>query len=407
MSLFNGTARENFPVAGRACIDTANGLAGNDPVVELGDCGSMAGTTDLTAETKDGAGLLISSRAAPVTELLFVDSDVANTELLLDQMSQSIDIVRLQEGIAPLDQIAETLKGHGTLDAVHILSHGASGALALAGQELNSASLKANPGAVSTIKAALSGGAKLALWACSVAADEVGKVFVNSLSSAFGADVFASAIPVGAASQGGTWDIGIPAPFASAGMAAYPHTLPTFDFTGGSGNGTATYTETESGVTMTVVDDSGDTVNIFNAGTAAGLSGDAIAFGGTGSLTVTFDQGVTVTSFRYVEDDGTLVGTDSVIFTPTGGTGTTITKTAVDFANSGFDITPTDWVGVTGFTVTFTGATPIDPILDTIVFNVAPRFQASLLILPSRKILPVIWICRRWWLQTLTVTASR
>ena len=311
------------------------------------------------------------------TELLIVDQNVENTEQLLKGLARQVEVVHLDEKDAALDQIARALSARPHTDTLHILSHGEPGALALAGEKVDTASIGAQSAALSTIKSALGNGAKVALWACSTAAGAIGKSFTRTLEAATGADVFASLTPVGNAAKGGTWDIGIASPFGTRALAAYPHTLPTFDFTGGTGSGTATYTETESGVTITVVDDDGDLTNVFNAGTAAGLSNEAIAFGGTGSLTVTFDEGVTVTSFRYVEDDGSLAGTDSVIFTPTGGTGTTITKTATDFANSGFDITPTDWVGVTGFTVTYTGGTPIDPILDTIVFNVAPTVSGE------------------------------
>jgi len=321
----------------------------------------------------------LKAASTPVSDLLFVDPQVENSEILLAGLEPSIDVVRLKSGSDPFDQIAAAVSASGNIDTVHILSHGEPGALALAGQKIDENSLRQNPSALCAIRSSLAGGAKLALWACSTAAGAIGKSFIGALEAATGAEVFASDTPVGDAAKGGRWYIGTTTPFSAHALAAYPHTLPTFDFTGGSGHGTATYTETESGVTMTVVDDSGDTINIFNAGTAAGLSGDAIAFGGTGSLTVTFDQGVTITSFRYAEDDGTIVGTDSVIFTPIGGTGSpsTITKLPGDFANGGFDITPADWVGVTGFTVTYTGGTPIDPILDTIVFNDAPTVSGE------------------------------
>jgi len=321
---------------------------------------------------KSEISAISSEKNLPSREILIVDQHVEANEILLAGLARPIEIVALEPYLPPIEQIATILANHPGIETLHILAHGEPGALALAGQMLGTADLAHQSAALASIKDSLAASAEIALWACSVAANTDGRIFVDALEAATGARVFAADRPVGAASGGGTWDIGTASPFGAAAMAAYPHTLPTFDFTGGSGNGTATYTETESGVTMTVVDDTGDTASVFNAGTAAGLSGDAIAFGGTGSLTVTFDQGVTVTSFRYVEDDGSLVGTDSVIFTPIGGTGSTITKLPGDFANSGFDVTPADWVGVTGFTVTYIGTTPIDPILDTIVFNVAP-----------------------------------
>ena len=326
---------------------------------------------------KSEISAISSEKNLPSREILIVDQHVEANEILLAGLARPIEIVALEPYLPPIEQIATILANHPGIETLHILAHGEPGALALAGQMLGTADLAHQSAALASIKDSLAASAEIALWACSVAANTDGRIFVDALEAATGARVFAADRPVGAASGGGTWDIGTASPFGAAAMAAYPHTLPTFDFTGGSGNGTATYTETESGVTMTVVDDTGDTASVFNAGTAAGLSGDAIAFGGTGSLTVTFDQGVTVTSFRYVEDDGSLVGTDSVIFTPIGGTGSTITKLPGDFANSGFDVTPADWVGVTGFTVTYIGTTPIDPILDTIVFNVAPTITGE------------------------------
>lgn len=325
-----------------------------------------------------------------VADLLIVDASVESNEILVDGLAPSTDVIRLEKGKAPLEQIAAAVANRNDIGSLHILSHGEPGALALCGERIDENSLNENAWALAAIKAALGEGAKLALWACSTATGVIGKSFVEALEAATGADVFAALQPVGALTKGGTWNIGTPAPFSPAAMAAYPHTLPTFDGDGGSVLGTD-YTEADNGdgitLTVTFADDVAglptQTAGV-GVGTIVGQGGSVgnVFFGTWANestiATVSFNAAVTITSFQYIEGDTNEAGTYT--FTPIGGSGspTTITVDAGAFTTTdGTLVTPTDWFGVTGFTVE-NSAGAFSPALDTIVYNINTTPLASI-----------------------------
>ncbi len=311
--------------------------------------------------------------------VLFVDGGVSDTEHLLNGISTDTAVIHLEEGKAPLDQIAAALKDVSGPQEVHLLAHGEPGAIALAGTHIDTAALDANAESLSLIKNALGQGAKLALWACSVAAEELGRTFTKALEAATGARVFAADGLIGTSAKGGSWDIGTASPFSEAAMASYSHTLPTFDGDGGSVDGNQTYTEADNGdgITLTVVfeDDvaggSTATASIIAAGGLGGSTGNVffnLFADETQTVTVTFSSAVDVTSFIYLEADANETGTYT--FTPTGGSGTPVVVAAGAFTNTnGTLVTPGDWEGVTGYTVTNSGGA-FSPGFDNIIYTV-------------------------------------
>ncbi len=316
----------------------------------------------------------IAAESLAQREILIVDAHVEDADVLLRGLARPIEIVRLKQGRSALEQLSSTLGSRQGIETLHILSHGEPGALALCGEKLGASSILANPTALETIKPALIDGARVALWACSAAAGAVGRSFVETLEAATGTQVFASDHPVGSASGGGTWNIGIPSPFAPAAMAAYPHTLPTFDGDGGGAAGTD-YTEADNGdgITLTVTFN-GDTAQNIAAGGGGGSTGNVFAATGfsTTSATVNFSSPVTITSFIYFEAD-TIASAGNYTYTVTTGSGAVFALTEADFtATAGFDgltVTPDDWFGVTQVTITST-ASGFTPALDTLVYNV-------------------------------------
>ena len=148
-----------------------------------------------------------SSPAVPFTsnQIVFIDTTVANADVLLAGIDASFQVVYLNGATSALEQMAAALTGHTGIEAIHLVSHGSSGTLALSGGALTTASFTdpANAAALQTIKNSLTDTADFLLYGCDVAADSGGTAFINALANATGADVAASTNPTGAAVLGG------------------------------------------------------------------------------------------------------------------------------------------------------------------------------------------------------------
>lgn len=136
------------------------------------------------------------------TELVFVDSAIADSEQLSQYMRPGVEIVLLDANQDGIQQISDTLAGHSGLESVHILSHGAADTLYLGSTELNLVSIEAMAGEIAQWSSAFSEAADLLLYGCDVAAD--GMALIERLSQLTGTDVAASTDLTGSA---GDWDL--------------------------------------------------------------------------------------------------------------------------------------------------------------------------------------------------------
>jgi len=148
-------------------------------------------------------------------------------------------------------------------------------------------------------------------------------------------------------------------------MAAYGHTLPTFDLTTVTGDATQTITSDDAGSGSTItltIDSTGGAGSWSHTNASVGGATDDLVFYNSGSMangsslvTVSFDSPVSLASFVFIEP----LNADSgfYTFTVTGGTGTTFTvdsNTLLDMSGThGGIVTPPDWTSVTSFTVTY------------------------------------------------------
>lgn len=141
------------------------------------------------------------------TQILFIDAAVTDVAALLASVDSSIEVVQLSAGEDGLAQIARALDGRSDIGALHIISHGAPGALVLGGVTIDEAALATHGAELATIRAALGEGADLLLYGCDVAAGDTGAAFTQALAAATGADVAASTDVTGAARLGGNWTL--------------------------------------------------------------------------------------------------------------------------------------------------------------------------------------------------------
>ena len=146
-------------------------------------------------------------------EVVFVDTATPDYQKLVQDITgqqsstRQIEVVLLDSRADGIKQISDTLAGRHDIDAVHIISHGADGAVQLGNTTLNFDSLLQNASQIKGWGQALAHGADLLLYGCDVAQYADGKAMVDALSRLTGADVAASENLTGASAKGGDWKL--------------------------------------------------------------------------------------------------------------------------------------------------------------------------------------------------------
>ncbi|BDV44551.1 fibronectin type III [Geotalea uraniireducens] len=139
--------------------------------------------------------------------IVFIDAGVPDAQLLAEGVRPGTEVVRLSAGGDGVEQMAAFLAGKSDLDAVHVISHGASGVLRLGALTLTSRNLQNHAADLATIGNALKRDGDILLYGCNVARGAAGRQFIAAIAHATGAVVAASTDPTGAASLGGNWDL--------------------------------------------------------------------------------------------------------------------------------------------------------------------------------------------------------
>ena len=166
------------------------------------------------------------------TEIVFIESDVADIDTLIRGFGAGKEIVILDAGRDGLRQIAEALEGRGGIDALHVISHGQQGSVSLGSLMLGADNLPEHAADLQAIGRSMVEGGDILLYGCDVGAGNEGLALVGSLAAATGADAAASSNLTGAAVLGGDWelevrsgDVDTPAVVDPALAAMYQRTL--------------------------------------------------------------------------------------------------------------------------------------------------------------------------------------
>ncbi len=144
-------------------------------------------------------------------EVAFIDTSVADYQILMDGVRAGVAIVLLDGDQNGLEQMAHWAQSHSGYDSIHVLGHGREGTIALGAVALDASSLGAHAHDLATLGAALSVDGDILLYGCSVGNGAAGIEFITALARASGADVAASDDLTGAASSGGDWSLEIAA----------------------------------------------------------------------------------------------------------------------------------------------------------------------------------------------------
>jgi len=157
-----------------------------------------------------------SAPGAAASQVVFVESSVAESHVLLNGLLPDIDGVLLDANGDGLRQMATFLAGRQGLDAIHVVAHGQPGAISLGTLSLDQTTLADSWPVLIAIGAALDDEGELDLWSCNVAASSDGIQFVGQLAEAIGGNVAAASHAVGSAALGGSWQLDMHAGPASA-----------------------------------------------------------------------------------------------------------------------------------------------------------------------------------------------
>lgn len=234
---------------------------------------------------------------SPRRELYLVALDVPDRDTLVrDLLARPGVAGEVVELIGSIHDVTATLGNRSGLDAVHLVTHGAAGAITLGADVLDATTLSHYESDLRGWGAALAPGGDLLLYGCDVAAD--GGAFVTRLSSLTGVDVAASTNRTGATTRGGDWvlehttDAVETAAFAPLGGWYYLLPAVTFQQRVAGYAGTAdTFLDVEN-----PTDPHGDEDNLYAEGGAENLQGllrfDNLVGSGPGQI----PPGATITS---------------------------------------------------------------------------------------------------------------
>ena len=119
-------------------------------------------------------------------ELVIIDPSADDFQQLLDDLNRESDrdrqfqVLLLDAERDGVEQITEALQQTGSLDAIHIVSHGQNGAVQLGNSWLNAQNLNAYASQITNWQDALNSDADLLFYGCDLAADETGRTFTDA-----------------------------------------------------------------------------------------------------------------------------------------------------------------------------------------------------------------------------------
>ncbi len=142
-------------------------------------------------------------------EIVFIDSRVKDAQTLLQGMSPSVEVYFIDaksDGISQIDKVLNNEKS--PVAAIHILSHGSSGALELGDSVLNTQTLRNQYASdIASWNSHLTSDANILLYGCGVAEGNIGRQFVSNLAEVSGANIAASIDATGSTYQHANWSL--------------------------------------------------------------------------------------------------------------------------------------------------------------------------------------------------------
>ena len=262
-------------------------------------------------ESRAESGFTLSQPKAVVTtqkEIVFVDAGAPNYQQLINDLIKAqaagrpIEVVVLETGRDGIEQITEAMAERRDVSAMHIVSHGSDGSLALGDAKLSAYNLEKYRDQIASWKDSLTEGADLLIYGCDFAGSAQGREMVESLGSLTGTDVAASTDKTGSSELGGDWDleyedgeIEAQIAFSTDLQQEWQGTLATYEVTNTLDDGSAgslRWAVNQSNAT-TAIDDN-ITFNIVGGGPHSIVLGSALNITDTVNMDATTQSGSVV-----------------------------------------------------------------------------------------------------------------
>ncbi|QDT13085.1 DUF4347 domain-containing protein [Planctomycetes bacterium K23_9] len=157
-------------------------------------------------------GTVAGARAASsASEIVFIDTGVEDLDVLLADLNQQTDefeLVFLDPTTNGLTEIANHVSGRTEIEAIHILSHGDEGRIALGNTQVTTEQLNGlYADTLDRIGASLGSDADILIYGCDLAGGQNGQEFIDTFALLTRADVAASDDTTGHATLGGDWEL--------------------------------------------------------------------------------------------------------------------------------------------------------------------------------------------------------
>jgi uncharacterized repeat protein (TIGR01451 family) len=141
--------------------------------------------------------------------LVLIDPGVDRPGDLARHLRPNAKAIVLEAGGDAFEQIDRILLKERNLKAVDVITHARPGVLQFVGGAIGLVELERWRPRLKNWRSALADGAEWLFYGCCLAADRVGRQFVETLGDAFGVTVSAASRVVGASVQGGCWELDV------------------------------------------------------------------------------------------------------------------------------------------------------------------------------------------------------
>src|SRR5687767_3898796 len=131
-------------------------------------------------------------RIGQAVSLVVIDSNVCDWRRLAESVLPGTEVRVLDSARDGVLQISDIVAARRGITSLHIVSHGAPGAIKLGAGQLSQANLHQYTDVLEVWRKALQPTAEILLYGCDVAAGPQGAAFVHRLSSLLGAPLAAS-----------------------------------------------------------------------------------------------------------------------------------------------------------------------------------------------------------------------
>ncbi|MFO7578634.1 MAG: DUF4347 domain-containing protein [Nitrosomonas halophila] len=247
------------------------------------------------------------AHATGCKEIVFIDQGVEDYSHLVAAARDGVMVHVIDSSRDGVRQMSAILQQQSGLSAVHIVSHGSAGCLALGNSLLTVETLERYRGDLFAWQQALKNHAEILLYGCNVGQGTLGEYFVRQLADMTGANIAASTTLTGHAGKQGDWELAFtigeikcPIAFADNLVATYPGVLVTvenYDVDPGLGSFPTSFELNGFVYAFTDEGDEGDFgwINQYGVGDSGFVSPGSLGASNTG----------TTESFTIRKSDGT------------------------------------------------------------------------------------------------------